>query len=275
MGIGNLEHVLRLYMGRASTAPIAALVRQHRLSWAEVYFESSPLRHASAWRFLQQLSDDSKTYYWRLLGSLQIIHLYRSERSTLSRLAGLHDHRPAADAVLHPPATTTSFSSSSALKQAWADGLIQPSPSQPLRLHLRVRLSVGGLAARVNAKPALYRGLRPQALALLLYLAREVHAISGAPTPLIVSSAVSDASYERAAGAAARPGDTRWADTTGYAFTILRRYSTGGQAEAFQYELDRLQALNLIAWVREPSRIHITVSSRADTLVPVMLKRVG
>ena len=273
MGIGNLEHVLRLFLGDASTTPIATLVAQHRLSWAEVFFDSSPTRHASAWRFLQTLSDDSKTYYWRLLAALQIIHLYRSDPATLGKLAALHDHHQSIDAVLHPPDATTSFASPSALKHAWANGLIQPLPGRPLRLHLAVRPSLGGLAARVGARPTLYRGLRVEALALLIYLAREVHEISGAPTPLIVSSAVSDASYQQAAGTAVSSEDTGWADTTGYAFTIRRRYGTGRQAEAFQYELERLQALNLIAWVRQPRTIHITVSSKADVLIPAMLKR--
>ena len=49
--------------------------------------------------------------------------------------------------------------------------------------------------------------------------------------------------------------------TTGYSFDVLRRYSGGRQAQAFQYALTRLQALNLIAWVREPAAIHITVSA--------------
>jgi hypothetical protein len=31
--------------------------------------------------------------------------------------------------------------------------------------------------------------------------------------------------------------------------------------------LDRLQSLNLIAWVREPGAIHITVSSEASELI--------
>jgi hypothetical protein len=31
--------------------------------------------------------------------------------------------------------------------------------------------------------------------------------------------------------------------------------------------LDRLQSLNLIAWVREPGAIHITVSSEARELI--------
>ena len=46
--------------------------------------------------------------------------------------------------------------------------------------------------------------------------------------------------------------------TTGWAFDVLRRYSSRQQALAFQFVLDRLTALNLIAWVREPAAIHVT-----------------
>jgi hypothetical protein len=37
---------------------------------------------------------------------------------------------------------------------------------------------------------------------------------------------------------------------------------------AFQFALDRLQALDLVAWVREPAAIHITVASDARALRP-------
>jgi hypothetical protein len=49
---------------------------------------------------------------------------------------------------------------------------------------------------------------------------------------------------------------------------VRRRYRSREQAAAFQYMLDRLQSLNLIAWVREPQAIHITVSGEATALVP-------
>ena len=45
------------------------------------------------------------------------------------------------------------------------------------------------------------------------------------------------------------------------------------QALAFQFWLDRLQALDLIAWVREPGAIHLTVSRRARQLVAPVLSR--
>ncbi len=46
----------------------------------------------------------------------------------------------------------------------------------------------------------------------------------------------------------------------GFSFDIRRRYRNDRQAVAFQYMLDRLQALNLIAWTREKNLIHIVAS---------------
>jgi hypothetical protein len=59
--------------------------------------------------------------------------------------------------------------------------------------------------------------------------------------------------------------------TTGYAFDVLRSYRSNRQAGAFQFWLDRLQALGLIAWVREPAAIHVTVSDRGRELVPFLV----
>ncbi len=53
----------------------------------------------------------------------------------------------------------------------------------------------------------------------------------------------------------------------GWTFTIARRYASHAQALAFQAMLDRLQALNLIAWQRYPSVIEITVASDAARVI--------
>ena len=63
--------------------------------------------------------------------------------------------------------------------------------------------------------------------------------------------------------------------TTGFAFDIRRRYESGAQAQAFQFLLDDLTARNLIAWVREPAAIHITVGPDAKSLVPLLLEPQG
>ena len=49
--------------------------------------------------------------------------------------------------------------------------------------------------------------------------------------------------------------------TTGWAFDIARDYRSERQAHAFQFVLDRLQVLNVIAWVREPGAIHVTAAA--------------
>ena len=104
----------------------------------------------------------------------------------------------------------------------------------------------------------------------------DFHAISGSSTPLIVTSAVRDETYQRFLSQANPEATAAYSlHTTGYAFDLLRRYGSNAEARALQYELDRLQALNLIAWVREPSTIHITVSSRAAELIPATLRRVS
>ena len=54
------------------------------------------------------------------------------------------------------------------------------------------------------------------------------------------------------------------------AFDVARVYRDARHAQAFQYALDRLQALNVIAWVREPDAIHITASSESEKLLPLL-----
>jgi hypothetical protein len=103
-------------------------------------------------------------------------------------------------------------------------------------------------------RPVAGGGLRPEAFALLAYIRKGVRNVSGTRAPLIVTRTV-------------RPDGGIHA--TGFAFDIRRSYRSGAQAEAFQYMLDRLQALNLIAWTRDTDTIHITASSDGRRLLGV------
>lgn len=272
MGIGNLEAVVHDYASTQAHEPIRALVAKADLSWARLYFDSSPIRHVSVWRRLAGFGDDSQTYYWRVLAAKEIMRLFRTDRGKLKQLAALQRAKASAEEVLHPPGTTEHFRGPADIARAWGQGQLQPLPNQPARLHLQVNPQMGELAPRLGVPSALYRGLRPEALALLLYLAQRVHALSGAATPLTVTSTVLDDAYQHLLDNNNREATPNYSlDTTGFAFDILRRYSSGAQAAAFQYELDQLQALNLIAWVREPETIHVTVSSQAQPLIAATL----
>jgi hypothetical protein len=71
MGVGNLQRALSLY--GASDIP-----------YAQLYFDSTPLNHASAWRLLYGLGDDSSTYLWRILAAKRLMALYRTDRPALN-----------------------------------------------------------------------------------------------------------------------------------------------------------------------------------------------
>ena len=185
MGIGNLQSVLGAYGDDGA-------------SYAQLYFDTSPNSHARAYRLLYRLGDDSKTYYWRVLASAEVMRLYRDDRAKLERLAGLQTSASSGELVLHPDGTSDDT-------------------------------EVGTLT--------------PEASALLAYIRHGVSTVSGVRRPLSVVR------------------------KHGFAFDVRRSYASDAQAQAFQYMLDRLQALNLIAWVRQGNRIRIVASSDGKRLL--------
>jgi hypothetical protein len=120
---------------------------------------------------------------------------------------------------------------------------------------------MGELASRVHQSPRLYRALRPQALRILEVIGAGTRAIART-RPLVVTSTVRDARYQRVLVARNEQATRNFSlHTTGWAFDISRDYRSRAQALAFQFMLDRLTALNMIAWVREPGAIHVTVAA--------------
>ncbi|MCW2996623.1 MAG: lytic transglycosylase protein, partial [Solirubrobacterales bacterium] len=121
-------------------------------------------------------------------------------------------------------------------------------------------------SAALAAAPASKRALRPEALRLLRYLALGVREVSKT-APVVVTSTTRSVAAEdrdtRGAFDAEAPPSTH---TTGYAFDLSRAYRSPAQAQALQFWLDRLTALDAIAWTREPDVIHVTVGPRASAL---------
>ena len=261
MGIGNLEGVLAAYGNRQPT-------------YTELYFASTPTRHRRAYRKLAGFGDDSSNYWWKLLAAREIMRLWRDDRDQLTRLVTLHAAKASAEEVLHPADETPAFLKPGDLRKAWERRDIVPFPTAEAVSGLRRDGRMGELARRLHQPVQLYRGLRPEALAMALYIGAQVRALSG-EAPLIVTSTVRDGSYQslliRRNGEATRNFSLH---TTGWAFDVERRYQSRRQALAFQFVLDRLRSLNAIAWVREPDAIHITVA--ADSGVPLaLLERVN
>ena len=257
MGVGNLQGVLRAYGDSG-------------VSYARLFFDSTPLRHAAAWTQLSRFGDDSSTYLWRVLAAREIMRLYRDDPTELARLQGLHERKATAEEVLHPRGTTRVYAAPSDIVAARERGELRALPSNAGELWLRVDPGMGSLARRLGVTRSVYRALRPEALAALVYMAAGVHEISG-QSPLTLTSTVRDQAYQRLLVRRNIQATRAYSlHTTGYSFDILRRYRSRKQAVAFQFMLDRLTALNLIAWAAEPDAIHVTVSSDARALLPVL-----
>ncbi|MGI8623487.1 MAG: DUF5715 family protein, partial [Solirubrobacteraceae bacterium] len=263
MGVGNLENVLSAYAGGPTDTP---------LRYAQVYFDSSPTSHRTAYAKLYALGDDSSNYLWKLHAARDIMRLYRADPGALSRTAALQTAKNSAEEVLHPSATTPTFATPAQLRAAWRIGEIAALPVDTPKTGLRVDPTMGELAGKVGQRRTLYRGLRPAALAMALYIGAQNRAAASDPrSALTLTSTVRDERYQRQL-IKGNPEATRnfSLHTTGWTFDILRRYRSPRQAFAFQAVLDRLTSLNLIAWVREPAAIHVTVSGEAVALKPLL-----
>jgi hypothetical protein len=249
MGIGNLQGALSAY-GRSD------------IPYARLFFDSTPLRHSAAWSRLAALGDDSSTYLWRIMAARDVMRMYRRQPQRLVRLALLQTRKNSAEEVLHPPDRTPTYGDPFAVGRARASGeLVALDRTRLTGAGVRIDPRMGELARRLKQSPRLYRALRPQALHILEVLGAGTRAISRS-TPLTVTSTVRDARYQRLL-VSRNPEATRnfSLHTTGWAFDISRHYRSRAQALAFQFMLDRLTALNMIAWVREPTAIHVTVAA--------------
>jgi hypothetical protein len=256
MGVGNLRQALSLY-GAPNGIP-----------YAQLFFDSTPQRHEASQRFLARLGDDSSTYLWRVNAAREALHLLRSDRDELERRQELQTRRNSAEVLLHPPDKTETFEDPGALGDAYDDGEIVPLPVPYLHAHgIAIDRGMGSVAASIGEQPDRYRGLRREALATLAYIGRQVRQIANTRSRLILTSTVRDEKYQRAlASTDIEATDNYSLHTTGYAFDVARNYASRAQALAFQFVLDRLTALDLVAWVREPHAIHVTVAHDAERL---------
>jgi hypothetical protein len=250
MGIGNLQGVLDLYDGGRP------------VPYVQLFFDTAPDHNRAAYAKLEAFSDDSRLYYWRVLTAIAIMRMYRSDRAALERRAALETGAASNALVLHPPGATPSFDDPGSLREGYARHVVLPLPADPGALGLSYGGSMGALAQKVGEPARLYRGLRAPALDLLIELAARVRTLSADKAPLIVASTVADRRY-----AALENGAAPLLSYTGYAFAIERRYASRAQADALQAMLDRLQELDVIAWVRRPATIDVVVASDADRVI--------
>src|SRR4029079_6603894 len=113
MGIGNVQNVLRAYSGGS---------KAKNLSYARLYFDSSPVHHRAAYSLLSRFGDDSANYYWKVLAAEQIMRLYRTQPARLDRLVALQGNKAPAEEALHPRDATRTYATPAAIAADVAAG---------------------------------------------------------------------------------------------------------------------------------------------------------
>jgi len=258
MGIGNLQDVQARY---DETTP------SEGADYAQLFFDSSPQRNASAWDLLASFGDDSSTYLWRVLAAERIMDLYRNDRPELERIDELQTAKATQEEVFHPQDSTRTFADPDAIRAALDDDYLMTLPDGS-DFGYTIDRGMGELASKLGVERTLYRALRPEALATLIYMASRVREINDGKGELTVTSTVRDQKYQdELVGVNDEATSAYSLHTTGYSFDILRDYTTDKQAQAFQFVLDRLRALDVIDYAVEPDAIHVTVSNEAAPLL--------
>lgn len=238
------------------------------LPFATLYFGSAPDRNTNVWRRLVSRGDVAHDYYWKVLAAQRVMRLYRGNRAALVYEAHLQARKNSSEEVMHPRSSTQRFYSPRDLVHAWRTHELRAIPRNASATHIAIGPYFAQLAHRLGRSQRLYRGLRPEARDVLLFIGARVQQLSHARRPLILTSAVRDNVYQRVLMRVnANAARSYSIHTTGYAFDIARTYSSPRQAAAFEYVLNRLAALHAIAYIREAAAMHVAVASGVSLAV--------
>ncbi|MGH2837154.1 MAG: transglycosylase SLT domain-containing protein [Thermoleophilaceae bacterium] len=266
MGIGNLDTVIRTYVApRPAPRSTRRTVERYGISWPQLYYDSSPTRNPRTWKLLTQLGDETRHYLFKVLASREILRLAREDRDELERQIELQTAKASAEEVLRPESRFPPYEDDAALRRAYKRDELVPLPNDPVRLAYRPGRKMGSLGRRLDQPRILYRGLRPEALATLLYIAKEYRRIARGGG-LRVTSSVRDLPYQELLVQTNIQATSEFSlHTTGFAIDIAKP-----RAEApLRFLLERLQALNAISWVEEPGAFHLTAGPDAEPFLPI------
>ncbi|MEA2347980.1 MAG: hypothetical protein QOG62_1767 [Thermoleophilaceae bacterium] len=250
LGIPAVKHLAAGY-GKKATYP-------------QIYFESRPGGNLSTYPFLVE-------------AGRQVLDLYQSDPAELYRLATLHGTKAGAEDVLRPPGSPPSYESHNAIADAYDHGELVALPDDPARLGFEI--SSDPDAKRVFGNE-LHRGLRPAALATLIYIAGATRNLAGHDVTLELAGAVKPENQKQMqASAIGSVGSAvanaafvlprkyvRPPESTGYSFELARGLPAKDQ-RSLDAVLERLQALDVIDVVRDGAADRVTVGDRAAPLL--------
>ncbi|HET7568943.1 MAG TPA: DUF5715 family protein [Gaiellaceae bacterium] len=253
--------VASLHLGVTGLAGTIARFGAGEPSYAQLYFGSAPNRRQDVYARLTGHGPAAYDFYWHVRAADRVLRLYRGNPRKLEWEDAQQHRKSSAEEVLHPRPAGHEFRTPAQLLSAWRHHRLVRIPGDTRRTHVVVE-PLGAMARTYHRPRRLYRGLRRGALGVLLAVAKNVHRLAGGSIHL--TSAVRDDRYQAALmqvnANAARTYSTH---TTGYTFDIGRATLGRGQERALVWTLNRLTAMNAVAYIVESGCYHVNVSSRA------------
>ena len=256
MGIGNLQDVLRAYGRGRAPSYAAGLLRLDAAT-------ATPPCSAGSPRF----GDDSSNYLWKLdaaRGDHAPVPRSDPARARAPRRRCRPRRTPPRRCCTRRTTTPRFADARRRCEAAWDDDDIRAFPNEPRRDRARAR-PAHGRARRRGSAP---RRASTAACGPRRSRWRSTSARRCARTR---RRRAADRHLDRArrgatsacscAATARRRATTRCTRPAGRS-TSRAPTARARQALAFQFVLDRLQVLDVIAWVREPGAIHVTASPR-------------
>jgi hypothetical protein len=280
IGVPGLWRLLRREAGGGRPRP--GVVARRELTYPRLYLDGGPARETATDRRLARLGPEVSQFPFTVEAARQILALWSDEPARLYRLASLHGVKPAADDVLWPPGSTPTYASHNALDAGFADGSLVRLPADPARAGFE--LAPGSERVFDNE---LHRGLRPEALAALMYIAGAARSLArDDDLTLQLAGAVRPETLKRRLAAAGRNvGGATWGAaaivlpreyertpaSTGYSFDLARGLPAR-HTRALDSVLARLQALDVVAVHRGRDADTVTVSPRAREILEQVLE---
>jgi hypothetical protein len=260
--LGRLDlAVASLHLGVSGLRGTVERFGAKDVSYGQLYFGSAPDRRPAVYRRLTAHGEAAYDYWWHVLAAQRVLDLYLGNPQKLAWEDRQQHRKSSAEEVLHPRPVAHEFRTNAQLARAWKRGVLHWIPNAPARTGITVE-HLGGMMPLRERK--LFHGLRPAAMNVLFLIGQRVRQLSGESQPLHLTSAVRDDTYQGALeGVNAFAARTYSLHTTGFTFDLGRATLSPRQEQALRLVLDRLTALNAVAYIEEPYCFHVTVASRA------------
>jgi hypothetical protein len=244
-----------------------------QLSYADLYFGTTPRTHPQAFGYLFGRSDDHRYYWWKVLMAERAIALYRRDPEEFRRQWQALRPGQRMEAAWYPRPEDLSFRDVAALRQSYDEGTLVRVPGD---LYSR-GVALGPIAALDAANGYHYKGLRPEAMGALLQLAA-LYCRHGGKAPLRLLSLTQTEQYAALLSARypirppkepVNPADIPVdLHPTGLVFDLARP-ATAWDRKVLEYALGQLSDRGAIYWLMEyergPSRYHICPSPEHRT----------